>query len=129
MGQVTFYSLAPGLICWAGKTRMDSVDGTLQAITPPCVRFQPVEKGANGKQFGMYQTEDPDIIEYLTARMKTNQDVISAEQFARFIVPAETRATQLEETVRELQEQNRLLKQIKEQEAVQEPRVLPKPKV
>lgn len=122
---VTFYSKSPGLKCWAGDTELKNIENTLRAWTPPCVTFTPLP----GKPFGYYTTADPNVIEYLNERMKKNKDVISEEQFAREMIPAEERARVLEEQVRKLEEQNRLLAQVKAQEADQAPKkTLPVPK-
>lgn len=124
MPEVTFYSKSPGLKCWAGKSKYENIEGTLKMVDPPFVAFTPLP----GKPFGYYTTSDPEIIEYLTKRMETGRDVISEEQFAKEMIPAETRALQLEERVRQLEEQNRLLSQVKAQEAEQTKKSLPVPK-
>lgn len=125
--EVTFYSLTPGLVCYAGKTTMQNVEGTMRAVDPPTVRFQPVAKSPTGKPFGIFKTDDPVVIDYLKNRMEVNADVISEEQFSKLMIPAETRATDLAEKVRLLEEENRLLKQVKAQEAAAV-KTLPKPR-
>lgn len=127
MPAITFYSKMPGLKCWAGKTKYESVDGTLRLMDPPLVQFTPIPS----KNFGYFTTEDPAIIEYLENRMKTSRDVVSEEEFAKAVVPAEMQVKTLEAKNRELEQENRLLKQMKEQEATQaaaQSRTLPKPK-
>lgn len=121
---VTFYSKSPGLRCWAGKSELKNIENTLKMVDPPSVCFTPLP----GKPFGYYTTSDPIIIEYLNKRIKENQDVISEEQFAKEMVPADIRAKQLEEKVRELEAQNRLLAQVKAQESEQTKKSLPVPK-
>jgi hypothetical protein len=117
MALTTFYSICPGLICYAGKTEMKNVNGTLQPVDPPMVRFTEFQNKVNGKSFGIFQTEDPDVIEYLNNRIKTSHDVIPGEEFARMMVPADVQVKTMEEQVRRLEEENRLLRAMKEQQA------------
>lgn len=116
MAVTTFYSVCAGLTCYAGKTQMMNVEGTLQAVDPPLVKFSPFQNKINGKQYGTFQTEDPDIIEYLNKRAETAQDVITGEDFARRIVPADVQVKALADENRKLAEENRLLRALKEQQ-------------
>lgn len=124
---VTFYSKTPGLKCWAGKSEYKSVDGTLRMMDPPLVTFTPIAKASpDAQQYGYFTTDDPDVIAYLENRIKAGGDVVGEEEFAKNSVPAEMRAKLLEEKVRELENKNRLLEQVKAQEVVAKP--LPKPR-
>jgi hypothetical protein len=127
----TFYSLAPGLVCYAGKVEMKSIDGTLQAWTPPRIGFSPFSKELNGKKVGFYTTSNPEEIEYLESRISINKDVISEEEFARLAVPSDVRANTAEQKLRELEEENRLLRMLRDQmeakAASPAPDAMPKP--
>jgi len=107
----TFYSLVPGLGCYAGKTQR-LPDG--QMIDPPFVRFTPMGSApVNGQKFGYFTTDDPEIIEYLEKRIAQSTDVISDEEFNRRMTPPEVREKTLEEQNRALvAEKNRLLEQL-----------------
>jgi hypothetical protein len=112
MSQVrTFYSLVPGLGCYAGKTQR-LPDGT--TIDPPFVRFTPMGSApVNGQKFGYYSTADPEVIDYLENRIAQSTDVISDEEFNRRMTPPEVREKTLEQQNRELvAEKNRLLEQL-----------------
>lgn len=111
----TFYSKVAGLTCYAGKVEMLNIEGTLRSVDPPMVKFTPIQNKVGSTRFGYYQTDDPKVIAYLEDRMKTAQDVISEEEFNKMMIPAEQRASSLEDQIRQLQEENRLLAQMQEQ--------------
>ena len=109
----TFYSLCAGLICYAEPTRVVVENGQRTVIDPRPIRFTPLGSGSpNGEKFGYYTTSNPIEIEFLEKRMKGAKDVISPEELNRRLRPAEDRASELEKTVRELQEKNRLLEEL-----------------
>jgi hypothetical protein len=111
----TFYSLAPGLVCYAGKVEMRNIEGSMRAWTPPRIGFSPFSKELNGKKVGFYSTSDPEEIAYLEKRIAESKDVISEEEFARLAVPSDVRANTAEQKLRELEEENRLLRMLRDQ--------------
>jgi len=114
----TFYSLSPGLICWAGKdggVHQTMLNGSLQIVTDAPIRFTEIGKGPDGHRFGVYTTSNPEHIEYLDDRVKNIGDVILPDEYNRRITPDTLRISMMESKIRELEEKNSLLEALKAQ--------------
>ena len=104
----TFYSAAAGLIVNINiGHRVIDPGGTTSVVGQKVAEFTPIGDG-----FGKLVTNDPEIIEKMSARMATVGDVFDAAEYNRRTIPADVRLKDIEkEHARLLEDHNRLLAQ------------------
>jgi hypothetical protein len=114
MANKTYYSESAGLNVPVGKLRRIMQDGQATLIEPQRIQFARI--GAD--KFGSFTTDDPEIIAALDERAERVGDIFGPEEYQKRIVPAEMRAERLaEENQRLVEERNRLLAMLKQQQA------------
>src|SRR5262245_50748429 len=104
----TFYSKSKGLFICANHGEMKDVGGESKRLGEKHIQFREVG------DFGMFSTNDPELIEFLERRAAHEGDVFGPEKYQKLIVPPEMQIDALE---RRLVDANRLIEELRRQGA------------
>ena len=100
------------------------VDGMLRKHGEKLIEFSPRINGGgtHTDKWGQFTTSDPVLIAFLDKRVEEVGDVFTVEQYREMSTPAEAKISQRERTI---EEQNRLIADLKAQVASQNKPVQP----
>lgn len=118
----TFYSRSQGLAIHINKGERVMVQGELERIGEKLVEFMPLGAG----EYGSLSTDDPEVIAKLEARAAIpNSDVMTAQQFNEQLVPDRQKVEALRDVndrqSRQIEEQNRIIQDLKRQQGSKVP--------
>lgn len=118
----TFYSRSQGLAIHINKGERVMVQGELERIGEKLIEFMPLGAG----EYGSLITDDPEVIAKLEARAAVpNSDVMTAQQFNEQLVPDREKVEALrdvnDQQSRQLEEQNRIIQDLKRQQGSKGP--------
>lgn len=108
-----FFHEKTGLICYKEKPRRVIENGQTTIIEPTALRFRS-HPGADGRDWGMYMTDDEDTKLY----MRNRGDVMTEQQWIEKTTPAEVLIAHARDRdaaqKREIQEANALIQNLRQ---------------
>ena len=116
----TFYCKVPNLIFYPGKSRRAMVDNELRVIDPDPIQFREM-MGNSGKKVGQFIATTPEEIEACERRMTDPGDVMDTNQMLDYLATEEEKIKMRDNSVRELSQENALMRKLLEEKGIQIP--------
>jgi hypothetical protein len=117
MEKKTFYSPRGGLITVAVPGRIEEVDGRNMRVGEKIIEFRPIgsfspdpdDPTKQKPPYGMYSTDDPEVIEYIERHRKQlidagqTPDILTADEYMAAVVPKSKQIAELQRRLIETQ--------------------------
>jgi len=106
--QKTYYSRIRGLQISAVKPDIIEVAGKRVYSGEKIIQFQPL----GNSHFGSFTTSDPQLIALLDKQVQEVGDIMTPAQYSQAIVPPQQQIEELQNRLRQITEENALLKKL-----------------